>query len=333
MVGYSAAHPPALHPPCTLFSRFRHLLGRHDKIEDKAAAGGFRINARFIAAFALISAIVLGAISTRDHRDPVLLYDLAQARIEKINGGQAPLDPHRFPESPETSKVLDLLDEGITRFSRSSVVDFSMLHMASLMAVRERWDDLRPMLEGFLKDNPDSRIRPEGFAWLGEASLRMGQREHAEIFFRQALSCWPHNYAIKQAGLRLAEITGARALLDSAKDLLASGRYIEAYNIFQALSASQDRQIAREAVISLARCSFFMNRWQEASGLFEKWLADNYDSPEADRVLADLRKCRTIIAQNREWMNGLNPPPASPARPGPIVRFLVWAGGLRPREP
>lgn len=119
---------------------------------------------------------------------------------------------------------------------------------------------------------------------------------------------------------------GADALLDTAKELFASGRYLEAYNIYRALVLSRDKKTAERSVIGLACCSFYMNRWQEASDLFVQWLNDNFDAPESARVQADFRQCQAVIAQIKQWMPGLAPGSASPAPSGLIVRFLKWAG-------
>ncbi len=316
--GHSRAHPDRTQSPLPLSSR----IG---------------INARSFAAFALMAAIILGAISTRNHSDPVLLYDLAAGKFQRINndksgpGGPASPDSSVLSASPETLRVLDLLDECIVKFGHSSVLDYCMLDKASLMSAWKRWDDLRPMLEEFLKKNPDSRIYAECLTWMGEASLNMGQKEDAERFFRQALFSWPESNATKQAGIRLAEMIGADALIETAKGLLASGRYLEAYNIYGALALSPDKEIRDQSVLSLAYCSFYMNRSQEASNLFLQWLNDNnFEALESAQVQADLRKCQTIIAQNKEWATGLDSRSASHARSGLIVRFLNWAGqGLR----
>ena len=290
-----------------------------------------RINAGFFAAFALMAAIILGAISTRNHRDPVLLYDLAIGKFQRTNNDKSgPGKPASRDSLDPAWLDLDLLDECIAKFGHSSVLDYCMLYKASLMFASKRWADLRPMLEEFLEKNPDSRIYAEGITLMGEASFNMGQREDAERFFRQALFSWPESDATKQAGLRLAEMIGADALLETAKGLLASGRYLEAYNIYGALALSPDRKIRDESVLSLAYCSFYMNRSQEASDLFLQWLNDNFEAPESAQVQADLRKCQAIIAQNKEWMTGPDSRSASPARSGLIVRVLNWAGrGLR----
>jgi len=288
------------------------------------------MNTGFLVASALMAAVILGAISTRNYRDPVLLYRLAADRFKTIDEGESSragppsLDLPALPISPQTLRIYDLLNEGIEKFGHSSVLDFSVMHRASLMSSWERWNELCPMLEDFLKNNPDSRVYTESLTWLGEASLKMGREADAEMFYRQALSSWPGSSATERAGLRLAEMTEARALLGTAHEFLASGRYIEAYNIYKALTLSGDKKIVDESIVSLAYCSFYMNRWQEASDLFLKWLGGNFDAPESAKVQADYRQCQAIIDQSKQWMPGIDNQSASPARPGLIVRFLNW---------
>ena len=209
-----------------------------------------------------MAAIILGAISTRNHRDPVLLYDLAADRFKRITedesspGGPPSRDLPALPMSRQTLGIYDLLNEGIGKFGHSSVLDFSVVYKASLMSSWERWDKLRPMLEDFLKDNPDNRIYTESLTWLGEASLKMGREADAEAFYKQALSSWPGSSATKRAGLRLAEMIGSGALIETAHEFFASGRYIEAYNIYKTLTFCEDKKIADKSTISLAYCSF-----------------------------------------------------------------------------
>ncbi|MGA3115560.1 MAG: 6-pyruvoyl-tetrahydropterin synthase-related protein [Syntrophobacteraceae bacterium] len=300
------------------------------------------INARFLAAYALMAAITLGAIFTRNHRDPVLLYDLAAGKFEGINNDKNPPYPplekggETGPGEPAFQDSLDsasrpawpdvhLLDECIVKFGHSSELDSCMFYKASLMSAWKRWDGLRPMLEEFLEKNPDSRIYAEGLTWMGEACLNTGKKEDAERFFRQALFSWPEGNATKQSGLRLAEMIGPDTLLDTAKGLLTSGRYLEAYNIYRALTLSPDKNIRDQSVLSLAYCSFYMNRTEEASNLLIQWLNDNFEAPESPQVQADLRHCQAIIAQTKEWITPY-PGAASPARSGLVVRFLDWAG-------
>ena len=118
---------------------------------------------------------------------------------------------------------------------------------------------------------------------------------------------------------------GPDTLLDTAKGLLTSGRYLEAYNIYRALTLSPDKNIRDQSVLSLAYCSFYMNRTEEASNLLIQWLNDNFEAPESPQVQADLRHCQAIIAQTKEWITPY-PGAASPARSGLVVRFLDWAG-------
>jgi len=286
-----------------------------------------RTNARFFAAFALMAAIILVAIFTRNHRDPALLYCLAAGEFQRANDGKSGPGAPVSRDSVDPARLdLELLDECIEKFGHSSVLDYCVLYKASLMSASKRWTDLRLMLEEFLEKNPDSRIYAEGLTLMGKASFNMGRTEDAKRFFRQALFSWPQSEATKQAGLRLAEMIGADALLETAKGLLASGRYLEACNICGALALSPDTKIRDESVLCLAHCSFYMNRSEEASNLFLQWLKDNFEAPESAQVQADLRTCQAIIAQNREWLAG----PASPARSGLLVRILNWAGhGLR----
>jgi hypothetical protein len=68
-----------------------------------------------------------------------------------------------------------------------------------------------------------------------------------------------------------------------------------------------------------------MNRSQEASNLFLQWLNDNFEAPESAQVQADLRRCQTIIAENRKWATWPDSRSASHVRSGLIARFLNWA--------
>lgn len=336
-------------PGGILESRKGHSRAHPDRTESSLPLPtGIRINARFFAAFALMAAIIPGTISTRNHRDPILLYQLAAGKFQGINNDKNPPYPplekggETGPGEPMPQDSLDsahlkglldpgLLDECIAKFGHSPVLDYCVMYKALLMSASKRWADLRPMLEEFLEKNPDSRIYAESLTLMGEASLNMGQKEDAERFFRQALFSWPEGNAGKKAGLCLTEMIGADALLQTARGLLASGRYLDAYNIYGALASSPDKKIRDQSVLSLAYCSFYMNRSQEASNLFLQWLNDNnLEAPESAQVQADLRKCQSIVAQNKEWVTGLDSGATPPARSGLIVRFLSWAGqGLR----
>ena len=291
-----------------------------------------RMNAGFFVAFALMTAIILGSISTRNHRDPVILYNLAADRFKRISeaesspGAPASLDLPPLPITPQTLAIYNLLNEVIEKFGHSSVVDFSLMCKASLLSSWERWDELRPMLKDFLKDNPDNRIYTDCLTRLGEASQKMGSWTDAEIYYKRALYSWPANNATKRAGLRLAEMIGAGVLLETAHLFFASDRYIEAYNIFKALSFCEDKKIADQSIICLAYCSFHMNRWQEALDLFLRWLGDNFDAPESAQVQTDYRQCQAIIDQCRQWMPGIDRQPPFPERSGLIVRILKKAG-------
>ena len=180
-------------------------------------------NARFFAALALLAAIIPLAILTRDHRDPILLYDLAAGKLTKIKDESYPggfvSSLTDLSQSGQTLQGLQLMDECIAKFGHSSVFDYCLLYKALVMHAGKKWDDLRPMLEDFLENNPDNRIYAESLTWMGEACLNMDRREDSERFFRQALLSWPPNSATEQAGLHLAELIGADAIFDEAKGL------------------------------------------------------------------------------------------------------------------
>jgi hypothetical protein len=289
------------------------------------------MNARFLAAFALMAVIIVAAVSTRNHRDPVLLCELAAGKLEDIVYGKSgpgasatPGEP-ALPQSRQTLEILGLLNECIIKFGSSAALDNAVLYKGSLLYAWNKWDDLRPMLENFLHGNPDTRIYAQCLSWLGEAALNTGQKDDAQRYFRQALCCWPPNNATKQAGLHLSEKIGAAPLLQEAKDLMTSGRYLEAYNICGALASSPDRRIRDQSVLCLAYCCFYMNRCEEACDHFLQWFSDNFDSPESAAVQVDFRQCQAIAAQNRDWMQGYEPGVGATTS-GIIVRLLEGAG-------
>jgi tetratricopeptide (TPR) repeat protein len=296
--------------------------GRH-----KPLAEGIGTNRAFFIIIALMVLTIVGAISTRNHRDPVLLYYLAVDEFDRVSekesspAGPASLNWPSLPVTPETLGIYELLNEGIARFGHSSVVDFAVMYKAIFMFSWKRWDDLRPLLEGFLRDNPGTRIYTKSMTLLGDMALESGKEAEAESYYKLALSSWPGDEATNRAGLRLAYMIGVNALLETANEFFSSGRYIEAYNIYQALSLSEDKKIADQSVISLAYCSFHMNRWQEAADLFLKWLGDNFEAPGSAAAQADYKLSLTIIDQNRQWMPELERQEASPPRSGWIVRL------------
>ena len=291
------------------------------------------MNAAPLVAFAAVVVICVGAISTRNHRDPTLLYNFASDKFTELSENRSsplallPQDsPGELPPSPETVRLYKAFDECV-RYGQTSVLDYSVLHKAFFMASWDRWDELQQMLEKFLKDNPENRTYPESLAWLGEASLKKGRQAEAERIFRRALFFWPEGRATERAGLRLAEIIGADPLLETARGLFTSGRYLEAYDFYAALALSKDKKTADESTISLAYCCFYMNRWNEASDLFMRWLGDNFDTPESARIQADYKQCLAIVDQNKEWITGPDAPPISPARKGLIVRLIQRVTG------
>ena len=285
-------------------------------------------NARFLLPFALMATIIATGLLTRNYRDPTLLYQLAVAKFDKIEGG-APLliEPAKnfpaLPKSPEPTQLLCLFDRCMAKFDHSEVFDNCESYKARLMGEHKMWNDLRPMLERYLADNPDTRMYAQALFWLGEASLETGRQDDAQRFFRKALFTWPPNSDVKLAGLSLAKIVGAGPLIKTAQELFSSGEYLRAYNIYAALTLSPDEKTRKACILPLAYCAFYLNRQEEASDLFVEWLADNFNGPQSEKVKADLKQCRAVIAYNKEWIK--RAPGYSPARPGLLVRFFEWA--------
>ncbi len=262
-----------------------------------------------------MATVVATGVLTRNYRDPILLYQLAAARFDQLEGrgGRA---------STKTPQLLHLFDPCMVKFGHSVVFDNCESYKARLLDERKMWSDLRPMLERYLEENPDTRMHAQALYWLGEASLHTGRPDDARRFFREALFSWPPDEAVKQAGLSLAKITGARPLIETAKELFSSGKYLEAYNIYAALTLFPDEKTRQQSILPLGYCAFRLNRLQEASDLFVQWLSSNFDAEQAVQVKADLKQCRAVLAHNSKLVqNG----PASPDNSGPLVRIIHWA--------
>ena len=293
------------------------------------------ITVRFCFALVLTAIIITVTIPTRNHRDPVLLYELAVGKLGKYIEGvsgpawQSPTDLPAISQTGETMRVMHLFDECIQKFGDSSMLDHSTGCKAYLLYSWKKWEELLSMLKDFMKENPDNRIYADCLVWLAEASLNTERKIDAENYFRQALFCWPENSASRQAGLRLAQITGTGPLIEEANALMASGKYMEAHNIFWALSASQDKKIRDESLLSLGYCSLHLNRCEEASNLFLQWFSTNSGAPESAQVQADFSRCRAMIARDRELMGGFEPGTEAPAGRGVILRAIQGILNLR----
>ena len=137
-------------------------------------------NGRFILSFALMATVVATTVLTRNYRDPVLLYQLAAARFDQFEGGGA-------LASTEAPQLLHLFDTCMAKFDHSVVFDNCESYKARLLGGRKMWSDLRPMLERYLEENPDTRMHAQALYWLGEASLHTGRPDDARRFFREAL--------------------------------------------------------------------------------------------------------------------------------------------------
>ena len=192
---------------------------------------------------------------------------------------------------------MELLDECITKFGPSSVLDHCVIYKARLLADAGRWNDVRSVMGNFLQANPDSRIYADALVYLGEASLGIGDSENAERYFQKAILSWPEKDVTRQAGLRLAEIQGPDIALQNAESLLASGQYLQAYILLHALTFHTDVGIRARSTLCLAYCCYELGRWEEASNLFMQWLNDHFDAPESPDIQAILQQIHVIITQ------------------------------------
>ena len=269
-------------------------------------------NLRLILSFSLMATVIAIGVLTRDYRDPVLLYQLAVARFDKT-GGDAPRASRTIAQSPEIRQLLHLFDTCMSRFGHSVVFDNCESYKARLMGEQGMWGEMRPMLEGYLEDNPDTRMYAQALFWLGETSLHTGRRDDAERFFRRALFTWPPDDSVRMAGLSLEKIVGPLPLLKTAKELFASGKYLEAYNVYAALSLSPDENTRGQSILPLAYCSLRLNRLREASDLFVRWLSSNFNAPQSAQVKTDLNQCRAVLAYNEKRVRDVPHPLAVPA--------------------
>ncbi|MGC9195975.1 MAG: 6-pyruvoyl-tetrahydropterin synthase-related protein [Syntrophobacteraceae bacterium] len=271
-------------------------------------------NARLLFSFALMAAILAAGVFNRNYRDPVLFYQLLAARFERSQHHVPLLPPVHHsrregsvaasPPTPEDLQLLGLLDACAARFGHSTVLDNCEAYKARVMAEYAMWEDLRPMLEQYIQKNPDSRMYAQALFWLGQASYATGRREDAERFFLKTLFTWPPNEAVNAAGLALAKIAGPHVLLKTAQDLFTSGRYLEAYNIYLALTFYPDETTRQKSILALGYCDFRLNRLQDGCDLLMRWLGPNFNAPQSERVKADLQKWLAVIACNRKSMEG-----------------------------
>ncbi len=314
-----------------VFVRIGPFTGKRTAAQqtDRSSPGEIkRTNFRYLFFFALMATVVIAAVSTRNYRDPTLLYRLAAARFDKMEA-RAPIgsNPSKNPGatalSPERLQLFKLFDSCMSGFDHSTVFDNCESYKARLMAEGGMWKELRPLLERYLEDNPDSRMYPQALFRLGEASLAAGGNDDAERFFRQALFTWPPNEATKAAGLRLEGLLGARPLMETAQELFASGKYLQAYSLYEALALSPDQNTRDATVLSLAYCALRLNRPREASDLFLKWLGPNFDRPQSARVKADLGKCQALMDYDSKLIKADRG--CRSTRAAPIVRLMIRA--------
>jgi hypothetical protein len=266
-------------------------------------------NAWLIFSFALMAAIFAIGVFNRNYRDPVLFYRLLTVRFQRWQNRiqlPAPVRQNRLvgPPSPEDLQLLGLIDACTARFGHSTVLDNCEAYKAGIMAQNNMWKNLRPLLERFIQDNPDSRMYAQALFWLGQASCATGRKEDGERFFLKTLFTWPPNEAVDAAGVSLAKIAGPKVLLKTAQDLFASRSYLEACNIYRALTFYPEEATRQKSILGLAYCDLRLNRLQDGCDLLMRWLGPNFNAPQSQRVKADLKKWLAVIARNKESMEG-----------------------------
>jgi tetratricopeptide (TPR) repeat protein len=265
----------------------------------------FPANAGIIFCSAAMAVLILVALFSRDHRDPLLLYDLASKASQEadnidmqITSGLAGPNMAEKKESLLLRAAV-LSDECIGKYPESSVYDFCIFFKARALLEQKRWHEVRDLLEDFLESHPDSRVLPDARFMLAEAGLNLGEEGKAKELLWGSLLYWPASNAGSRAGLRLAEILGPEAVLRAGRESFDSEKYLEAYCIFKALTFHSNDEIKSESSLALAYCCYRLNRWEEASSLFLQWLSTHFESPESEDAQFALRQCQTISNLNK----------------------------------
>ena len=283
----------------------------------------FPPNARIMVASAAMAALVLAAVFTRNHRDPILLYHLASNEFTQAEDIEMQiktgLAPPNIAERKERLmlRAAALADECITKYPDSSVYDSCIFFKAKVLSDQKKWLETRMLVENFLKSHPDSRVVPDTRLLLAEACLNLGEEDKARELMWSSLLSWPAGNAGMRAGLRLAEILGPGAVLAKGKAAFDSGRYLQAYAVFKSLTLHSNEEIKSESTLFLAYCCYRLNRWEDASVLFLQWLNGHFESPESGDVQFALRQCQTLSSLNKAWQT-----PSETPQPQSLYQYL-----------
>lgn len=293
--------------PCSSQEKPESSAGSTEEIATPPARGRlFSSSLRLGAAFTLLTILIICGILLRPRGSPQLLYDKIGEKYEKaeqirarVSAGDA--GPEQQSERDGLIRdILELLDRSIVHFPDSATFDYCIYYKAQIL-LDQGSPEVRKLLLDHLREHPDTRIYSESHLLIGETYSKEGNKEEAAKHFRQAAFHWPDSTASRQAGVRLAEITGWDAAFREAAAFFDSGRYLEAYLLWKGLITVSEREAGDESTLYLAYCCFFMNRWEEAANLFTQWLSTNYESPGSHQAQLALRQCNVMSNNIRSW--------------------------------
>lgn len=147
-----------------------------------------------------------------------------------------------------------------------------------------KWYAATELLVAFVDAYEDDEVTPEAYFMLGTGYEKLQQWHNALTTYRVLAKKFPESVFVIRAQARLQEI---RVL---GKILRDQGNFQGAALVFHALieSFSDDPQYTSWQ-ISLGFCSELAGEWQSAITAYQKFLQDNPESEESDRV-------RTILA-------------------------------------
>jgi TolA-binding protein len=284
-------------------------------------------NARIVISSVLMASLVLAAVLSRNHRDPLLLYNSASKEFTEAEDIESQITAGLAGQNAAEKKeslmlpAFALADECVRKYPDTSVYDHCVFIKAKALSDQKKWHEVRSLLEDFLKSHPDSRVLPDTRFLLGDAYLNQGEGDKAREFLWDAILTWPESNAGIQAGLRLADILGPEVLLEEGTSAFDSGKYLEAYTIFKALTFHPNEEVRSEATLSFAYCCYRLNRFDEAATQFLQWLSSHFDAPESEDAQLALRQSQTISNLNKAWQTRSDA--AQPYGPPTLYQLLM----------
>ncbi|MCE5241728.1 MAG: tetratricopeptide repeat protein [Desulfobacteraceae bacterium] len=250
---------------------------------------------------------VVAAVSGRDGRDPLLLYDRAlQIYQESDAAGPSPEDPAtaaRRAEQLEEARIL--FARCIERFPSSPVLDHCVHFLALSFLKQERWQEAADMLLPFLESHPDSRVSAECLYHLGAAFRGLKDERASTDYFRQSLERFPESLWAKHAAARLLEAIPPEELFRTAVDHFEGEDFLRAVPILEALSEHPELALRPESARLLAYAQFHRNQWEEAAKLLIAWLNAYPSHPKAAEAWVTLGECHMHTGSYEEALQDL----------------------------